>query len=229
MPSGYLGSLVGLDRSETGPHGPWILGVGDWGELDLEHVLLAPLRWEQVPISVEGLEDAEDVEDRLMGEATSHVDRIQQKGLVLRAVGLIARLTGGSPCHQVVRKRISAGQWKELGRIVNGTAVFFGKFTANMRPRIDLEEIANGDDPAALIAQRLISLEHDDEWSKGLLQQAREALAGTARDDRCSPVDEHRNATDPLSDEALRDVLRRCGMTALSTMLPHDESSGAPS
>ena len=37
-PSGYLGSLVGLDRSETGPHGPWILRVGDGGQLDLEHV-----------------------------------------------------------------------------------------------------------------------------------------------------------------------------------------------
>ena len=26
-PSGYLGSLVGLDPSETGPHGPWLLRV----------------------------------------------------------------------------------------------------------------------------------------------------------------------------------------------------------
>ncbi|MCY3876631.1 MAG: metallophosphoesterase, partial [Rhodobacteraceae bacterium] len=228
-PSGYLGSLVGLDRSETGPHGPWILRVGDGGQLDLEHVPLAPLRWEHVSISVEGLEDAEDVEDRLISEATSHVDRIQREGPVPRAVGLIARLTGGSPCHEEVRKRISAGQWNELGRMVNGTVAFFGKITAEMRPRIDLEEIAKGDDPAVLIAQRLISLEHDDKRSKGLLEQAREALAGTARDDRWSPVNEHRNATDRLSDQALRDVLRRSGMTALSKMLSHDESSGAPS
>ena len=29
-PSGYLGSLVGLDRSETGPHGPWLHRVARW-------------------------------------------------------------------------------------------------------------------------------------------------------------------------------------------------------
>ena len=227
-PSGYLGSLVGLDRSETGPHGPWILRVGDGGKLDLEHVPLAPLRWEQVTISVEGLADAEDVEDRLMGEATSFVDRIHQEGPVPRAVGLIARLTGASPCHKEIRKRISAGEWNELGRIVNGTAVFFSKITAEIRPQLDLTEIAKGDDPAALIAQRLISLEQEDEKSRDLLDQAREALAGIAGDDRWSPIDEHRNANDPLSDDALRDVLRRSGMTALSAMLSQD-SSGASS
>ena len=95
-PSGYLGSLTGLDPSETGPHGPWILRVREGGEIHLEHIPLAPMRWEQVSISVDGLDHVEDVADRLMSEAANHVRRIGQEGPVPRAVGLIARLTGTS-------------------------------------------------------------------------------------------------------------------------------------
>ena len=227
-PSGYLGSLIGLDPSETGPHGPWILRVREGGEIHLEHIPLAPMRWEQVSISVDGLDHVEDVADRLMSEAANHVRRIGQEGPVPRAVGLIARLTGTSPCHEDIGKRIAAGDWQDLGRVVDETAVFFSKITAAMTPRLDLAEIAKGDDPAALMARRLMTLEWDDDRSRDLLEQARAALVDIARDDRWSPVSEHRSATDPLSDEALREILVRSGMTALNAMLSQNEP-GDPS
>ena len=227
-PSGYLGSLVGLDPSETGPHGPWILRVHDEGGLHLEHIPLAPLRWEQVFISVDGLEHAEDVADRLLSDAADFVRRIGREGPSPRAVGLIARLTGTSPCHEDIRKRIAAGEWNDLGRIVDGTAVFFSKITAAMTPRLELTEIAKGDDPAALMARRLIVLKQDNDRSRELLEQARAALPDIARDELWSPIDEHRNATNPLSDDALRDVLFRSGMTALNAMLSQHEP-GDPS
>ena len=165
-PSGYLGSLVGLDQSETGPHGPWIVRVHDGGGLHLEHVPLAPLRWEHLSFSVEGLEHAEDVADRLLTEAADFVHRIGQEGPAPRALGLIARLTGTSPCHEDIMKRITAGGWNDLGRVVDGTGVFFTKIIAAMTPRLDLSEIAKGDDPAALMARRLIVLEQDDDRSR---------------------------------------------------------------
>ena len=84
--------------------------------------------------------------------------------------------------------------------------MFFSKITAAMTPRLDLAEIAKGDDPAALMAPRLMALERDDDRSRDLLEQARVALADIARDDRWSPVSEHRSATDPLSDEAVREI-----------------------
>ena len=62
-PAGYLGSLVGLDPSETGPHGPWLLTLRVGGGLQLEQVPLAPLRWEPVSISIDGLEHVDDVAD----------------------------------------------------------------------------------------------------------------------------------------------------------------------
>ena len=223
-PSGYLGSIVGLDSSETGPRGPWILRVGAEGKLSLGHVPLAPLRWERISISVEGLEHADDVEDGILSEATRYVREIQQDGYAPKAVGLIAHLVGASACHEEIRKRIEAKKWSELGRVVNGTAVFFSKIIPEMNPLLDLAEIARGDDPPALIARRLLALEKDDDQAKDLLEKTRAALAGIAHEERWSPVNDHRNATDPFSDAALRDTLRRSGMAALSKMLSQAES-----
>ena len=222
-PSGYLGSLVGLDPSETGAHGPWLLRVHDGGGLHLEHIPLAPLRWEQVSVSVEGLKHVEDVADRLLGDAADFVRQIGQAGPAPRALGLRARLTGTSLCHEDIEKWIAAGEWKDLRRVADGTAIFFTKIIAAMKPKRDLAKIAEGDDPAALMARRLVALMRGDDQSNDLLVQAREALNDVARDQLWSPVNEHRNATDPLSVEALRDVLFRSGMMALNAMLSQND------
>ena len=227
-PSGYLGSLVGLDRSETGPHGPWLLKIRDGGGVELKQVPLAPLRWEDVPISLDGLEHVEDVADRLLDKAVRIVRCIEQEGPAPQALGLCTRLTGTSPCDEDIRKRIAGGEWRDLGRVVDGTAVFFAKIVASMTPCLNLAEIAKGDDPAALMARRLMILKQDEDRSRELIEEARAALLEVARDERWSPVNEHRNATDPLSDKALREVLIQSGMRALTAMFSQNES-GDPS
>ena len=89
-----------------------------------------------------------------------------------------------------------------------------------MELRLDLAEIAKGDDPAALMAQRLLTLQYNDDRSRALLDKARAELGNVAREDLWSPVQDHRNATDPLSDNVLRDLLFRSGKAALNAMLP---------
>ncbi len=221
--SGYLGSVAGLDPSETGPHGPWLLRVSQDGRLDLEQVPLSPVRWEDVSISIDGLENVDDVADRLLDEMAVHQHRIVEQGHLPRVLGLRARLTGSSPCHGDVVKRIAAGDWKDLGRIVDGTAVFFSRIVSEMTSRLDLRRIARGDDPAALLARRLIVLDEDGEESGALLDEARAALTGVASQEHWKPVDEHRSATDPLADEPLRDMLLRAGKMALDAMLVPNE------
>ncbi len=218
-PSGYLGSLIGLDPSEAGPHGPWLLGVTDGGTLHMEQVPLVPLRWEHVSISIDGLEHVEDVPDRLLGEAEKLVRQLGESGAAPLALGLRARLIGASPRYEAIRQRIVADEWNNLGRIVDGTAVFFNKIIDAMELRLDLTEIAKGDDPAALMAQRLLTLQRDDDRSRTLLEKARAELEKVAREDLWTPVQQHRNATDPLSDDALRDILFQSGKAALSAML----------
>ena len=223
-PSGYLGSLVGLDPSETGPHGPWLVHVSSEGGIGLEQVPIAPLRWERIAVSMDGLEHVEDVPDRLLDVAQKHFRALAQAGPVPRALGLRVQLTGTSVAYDDIRKWIAAREWNSLVRRVDGTVVFFNRVVDAMRLHLDLESIASGDDPAALLAQRLLLLGQDDERSRALLDRARERLGAIVGEDVWNPVGEHRNATDPLSDDRLRDIVLRSGKAALSTMLAGREA-----
>ena len=115
-------------------------------------------------------------------------------------------------------------QWRSMCRAVDGTVIFFNRIIDAMELHLDLEHIASGDDPAALLARRLLSLGRDDDQAKELLGRARERLGEITRQDFWFPLQEHHNAADPLSDEALRDVLLRSGKAALSEMFSGREA-----
>ena len=218
-PSGYLGSLVGLDPSETGPHGPWLLEVSGEGGIELEQIPLAPVRWEPVRVSMDGIEHVEDVPDRLLAGAQAHVHALARDGLAARALGLRVQLTGASTAYDDIRKWIEAGEWTSLVRRVDDTVIFFNRIVDAMQLHLDVQTIASGDDPAGLLARRLLLLGQDDNQSSALLERARERLAEIARQDDWKPIQEHRNATDPLSDAALRALLLRSGKAALNAMI----------
>ena len=224
-PSGYLGSLVGLDPSETGPHGPWLVAVSKEGSFGLEHIPLAPLRWEKVAVSMDGLDHVEDVRDRLLAVAQEHVEALAQTGRTPRALGLRVTLTGASNAYEDIQKWITAGDWNSMVRVVDGTVIFFNRIVDGMELHLDLEKIASGNDPAGLLARRLLLLGQNNEQSRELLGRARERAGTIARQDIWNPVREHRNATDPVSEDSLRDLLLRSGKAALSVMLSGRDSS----
>jgi DNA repair exonuclease SbcCD nuclease subunit len=218
-PSGYLGSLVGLDPSETGLHGPWLIKVSGHGDLRLEHVPLAPLRWEQLSVSVDGLEYVEDVPDKLLGEAEKFVRQLSEAGTAPRALGLRVRLEGASHQYEEIRQQVSAGDWNVLGRVIDDTGVFFNKIIDSMELQFNLTELAAADDPAALMARRILSLQHGDDQSAALLDQARAELSNVTREDQWLPLHDQRSATNPLSDDSLREMLLQAGKAALHAML----------
>jgi len=218
-PCGYLGSLVGLDPSETGPHGPWLVEVSAEGDIGLEQIPLAPVRWEPIEVSVEGIDDVEDLADWLLSEAQKFVQDLGRAGRMPAVLGLRAKLTGPSSAYEAIRRWIEGRKWESLARSVNDTVVFFNKVSDAMELALDLHEIASGNDPAALLAQRLLLLGKENDESRGLLASAREELEKITRQEVWSPVGEHRNADDPLSDDALRDALLRSGKAALNEMV----------
>ena len=218
--SGYLGSLVGLDPSETGPHGPWLLTISTDGRIDLEQAPIAPLRWERIEVSMDGIEHVADVPDRLLAVAVQQVEALAQAGPLPRALGLRATLTGTSAVRDDIRKWVADGASNDaLVRRVNDTVVFYEGIVDGMRLLLDLASIAADGGPAGLLAQRLLLLGQDNEQSGALLDAAHARLGAIAGEDVWYPVNEHRNATDPVSADALRDYLLRSGRAALSAML----------
>jgi exonuclease SbcD len=226
-PSGYLGSLVGLDVSETGLHGPWLIKVSGHGDLVMEQVSLAPLRWEQISVSVDGLEYVEDLPDRLLAEAKKFIRQLSEAGSVPRTLGLRVRLEGASHQYEEIRRKIAAGDWNALGQVIDGTGVFFNKIIDSMDLHLDLMEIADGVDPAALLAQRILSLQHNDDRSAALLEAARVELSRISSKDQWSPLRDQRSAMNPLSDEALREMLLQAGKAALQAMVSNNTEQGS--
>ncbi len=223
-PSGYLGSLVGLDPTETGPHGPWLLKISDEAGINLEQVPLAPLRWQTITVSMDGIDHVEDVPDRLLAEAEAYLRALSDGGPAPRALGLRVQLAGTSGAYDAIRQWVEDGTWKSMFRVVDNTFVFFNKVMDAMTLHLDLEAIASGDDPAALLARRLLLLGRDDTGSSELLGKARERLGDIAYQDTWNPANDHRNATDPLSGDALRNILLQSGKAALTGMLAGRQS-----
>ena len=218
-PSGYLGSLAPLDPSETGPRGPWLLEIATDGRVKPEHVPLSPVRWEPLDVSVEGISHVEDVPDRLLDEAHKHARALESSDSMPRVLGLRVRLTGATDAYRDIRQWIEGGEWRTLVRMADGTVIFFNRIIDAMDLHLDLDEIASGSDPAALLAKRLLLLNDNNEQSTALLDRARDRLDGIAREETFNPLNKHRNATDPLSEEALREILLRSGKAALSAMI----------
>jgi len=216
---GYLGSLVGLDPGEMGPHGPWLVRVSAAGEVATEHLPMAPLRWDRFDFQVAPDEEPDDVADRLLDEAVRFAQAIQHQGSSPLALGLRPRLVGPTRHYDALRKWIKAEGWKSAARVAGTTLVFFNKVLDGLDLALDLNELARGDDPPGLLARKLLALERSGEERSALLEAARSQLAATAGDVRWAALQEEREPGDPLSDEALASLLTRSGTAALSQLL----------
>lgn len=216
---GYLGSLVGLDPGEMGPHGPWLVRVSAAGEVATEQLAMAPLRWDRFDFRVAPDEGPDDVADRLLDEAVRFAQEIQHRGPCPQALGLRPRLVGPTRHYDALRKWIEAESWKTTARTAGPTLVFFNKVLDGLDLARDLQELARGDDPPALLARKLLALERPGEQRSALLAAARSQLAAIASDVRWMPLEEERDPSDPLSDEALASLLTRSGTAALSQLL----------
>ena len=224
VPIGYLGSLVGLDPSETGPHGPWLIRVNAGGQIIPEQLPIAPLRWERLEVRVGETDNPEDLADRLLDEAERLGREIGQSGCAPRALGVRARLVGSTRHFEGIRGRIEQGTWSQIARIVGEPVVFIDKVVDGLELAVDLDELARGDDPPALLARKLIALERADEAGRALLDSARNELRPMAADTRWAPLVETRDAEDLLSDASLTAFLKQSGTAALHALLSQRES-----
>ncbi len=216
---GYLGSLVGLDPTETGPHGPWILKITESGIEEIRQIPIAPLRWEHINVSLDEVGNIEDLSDLLVDQATKALQKITDDGSAPLVLGVRATMIGCCSFQKDLQAWINNDEFKKIQRQVDQTWIFYNRIINSSNPMIDVSEIAKGDDPAAILAQRIVILENNQPEAKKLIEQGRSVLEPEVKDSRWSPADDHRNAIDRLSDEHVRELLIRAGKSALHNML----------
>jgi len=133
-PCGYLGSLVGLDPSETGAHGPWAIRVEGPGRVHVQQLPIAPLRWERIDVEVDEATTVDDVGDLLLDAAERVGRSVQEDGPAPRALGVRVRLVGAPRDYDAISIRAKSGDWNQLRRVVGETVVFVDRVISGLDP-----------------------------------------------------------------------------------------------
>ena len=177
-PSGYLGSLSGLDRGEPGPRGPWLLTVAGGRITEVEHLQLAPLRWETLAVDLDGIGEPAEARDRLLEAVQSLDAMVAALPMPPAAVGLAIEFTGRTRFGDAAYQEVAEDDLRDLHAGAAGTRYFIHRVESATRPEIDLEELARRRDPVGLLAERLLLLERPDgdPARERLLKGARQRL-----------------------------------------------------
>ena len=213
-PIGYLGSLTGLDPSEQGMRGPWLLEITTSG-MGISHVPLAPLRWEEVQVDMTSVEHDDQVHRAVIGAIDSLHDRITAAPVYPAAVGCRLRLTGRNDLRAAIERRLRSEDPRELVHARDGITYFVHDWRMAVLPAFDLAELAKGGDPAGLLARKILVLRGDES------PERRQLVADAQR--RLERVTTGRNFT-PLNadmpDEAVTaDLLERAALRGLDALL----------
>ena len=214
-PIGYLGSLTGLDPGEAGPRGPWRLECTG-SELALEHLPLAPLRWEEVEVALDGLESAEDVHTFAVAALDALHERLAAERFRPRAVGCRLRFTGRTAHPREAGRSLAAGDPLRILHPRDDILYFVHDWRIEAGPALDLDELARGADPPALLARKVLLLRRsaEDTDRQALLAGARRRLDSLGGRRAFAA-----HGLAPPTEEEAAELLERAALGALAELL----------
>jgi hypothetical protein len=155
-PIGYLGSLTGLDPTETGTHGPWLVEVSRAAGVSAKHLPLAPLRWETVDVALDGLTEAEEVDRRVIQALNERHGELLQLEAEPLVVGCRMRLVGRTPHRSALERHFAAQDIRSLALFQDDIHYFIDRIRIEALPDVDLDALAQGTDPAGLLARKIL-------------------------------------------------------------------------
>ena len=213
----YPGSLQPLDPSETGPHGPWRVEVAPDGTSTATQLPRAPLRYEHLDVDVDAIDDEGAVEAAVTDAMRDRLRAAREEGPMPQRLVCRLTLTGRTSVHRAVCDLVETWPGELEVPVAESTAVVEAA-TARTRPALDLERIAEGTDPPAVLARLLLAMQDgaEDEYAQDAWAAIKEA---------CSAV-QGSPAYDPLSDggdlspdrETLADMVQRQGLLLLDEL-----------
>lgn len=208
-PNGYLGSLVGLDCSETGPHGPWLITITGGKLTEVRHLPIAPLLWHHLEVKIDDIVEPDEAKGRLL-QAVRALDNTQDHA---DAVGLRITFAGRSRFGSAAVEAIPRDDHSHLYTGEGGRHYFIESLRADTKPEIDLHLLAKRMDPPGLLARRLLLLEQQPGHADRdrLVEEARKRLHRQAARPRWASLDT--SPPDPV------EWLRRAAMRALDHLL----------
>jgi exonuclease SbcD len=155
----YPGSLQGMDPGEMGAHGPWRMETsGEKAFLPVQKPL-SPIRYENVEVSLNGLEDIDELGQRVRQQLREHYQQIETECSGTRGINCRVVLTGRTACHSRLPQyweRLTAGDSAVIQ--IGDTALWPEKAIFATRPALDLENYRGSRDAAGAVTRMLLAL-----------------------------------------------------------------------
>lgn len=211
---GYLGSLVGLDPSETGLHGPWVLEIDDRGRFSIKQISLGPLRWEELSVAVDKLSGKEDLKDAVRDAMASLHKRLLPQLEGVKAVGCRIKLVGPKELHLDVAHPLNPSELEDFKPRFDEILYFVEGIIDHSRLSLDLKRIAQASDPPGLLARQLLALKNQEEDARQLIREARHRLEKEAASSAWSKLEGIQ-----LGEDQIRELLLQTGLSALEELL----------
>ena len=161
---GYLGSLVGLDRGETGARGPWLVTPMSAGTMIVEQLALGPVHWVEIEVDLSELHLADDAHDQLHATLHSSISEAARGDQWLAdgdfdAVGCSIAFTGRVDASESVRSFLAQRKPHELVFEAGGRRWAVVHLSDRTRPRRDLRALAAERTPLGLLAELMTVLD----------------------------------------------------------------------
>lgn len=153
----YPGSLLALDPAETGQHGATLLELWPDRAPAFRPIPLSRVRYERVHVDVEGVADGDALRGRVAAALSRRLDEVVDEGVgPLEVVSCRVRLTGRSSLGPRIAALDEAIRALDLSDR-QGVRLVVERVDADIRPALDLEDLARGSDAPALLARLILA------------------------------------------------------------------------
>jgi DNA repair protein SbcD/Mre11 len=218
QPIFYCGSPQGLDPSECGWHGAWLLKVKESGVVEREQVQVAGMRWDVCQADLSTATDRPSFEERLASACTGRLEELGEELDDLRALGLRVQLIGATEVHGKLPQLLANIEIDDLTTEREGLISFVDKVKDRTRPRLDLKRLSGGGSPVATLARDLLLLESKQPLTeyKVLIEEAKSQIERQIGDGI-----QFAQVSDDISldEEQVRALLQSAGFRALEMLL----------
>lgn len=169
----YPGSPQPMDPGEPGWHGAWMVHLSPGQRPRAERLAVATVRYDDVRVSLDGVTDPDQIEPRTLAALGERLDALLEAGDAPRWLSCRVRVEG----RCALRAEASGRLEPLVGYAVierGGSSLCVERVSMELRPALDLEDMARGTDAPALLARLLLALESGtlDDDQEHLLRDA---------------------------------------------------------
>ncbi|MDR9433624.1 MAG: DNA repair exonuclease [Spiribacter sp.] len=216
-PSGYLGTVSGLDAGESGPRGPWMITI-DRGDITrFEQIPLAPIRWQPLSVDITGCAGPNDLEGTLTTALKTLGEQITQARALPDLIGIRLRFQGESDFSTQQLLDVVPESDHPFGLPGRPEVQWFiERCLLDVRPITPLEQLAERGDQPGLLAQQLLVLQQpiDHPERNALLDQAEQQAQKALSQSRWQGL-----SSSPPNRDQIAEWLRQSAQDALRAML----------